>query len=216
VEEWCQPPNNALQTDKVKPSCLLHSQKPRQLAFAAELGRYTALAAGEIATTIRQLGEGGARMFRALACAGALILGALGVSSSAQDTSDFVLPNAVVWGPASAKLPAGAQIAVIFGDMSKSGELYAFRAKLPDGYHVPPHTHPMDEHVTVIQGVLILGFGKSTDETQMRELPAASYVTLPKGVPHYNRMKGETILQFHGIGPYDINYVNPADDPSRQ
>ncbi len=28
-----------LQTDKDKLPCLLHSQKPRQLAFAAELGR---------------------------------------------------------------------------------------------------------------------------------------------------------------------------------
>jgi hypothetical protein len=33
------PPNKALQTDKGKVSCLLHAQKPRQLAFAAELGR---------------------------------------------------------------------------------------------------------------------------------------------------------------------------------
>jgi len=32
-------PNEALQTDKGKLSCLLHSQDPRQLAFAAELGR---------------------------------------------------------------------------------------------------------------------------------------------------------------------------------
>ena len=32
-------PNKALQPDKGKLSCLLHSQKPRQLAFAAELGR---------------------------------------------------------------------------------------------------------------------------------------------------------------------------------
>jgi hypothetical protein len=32
-------PNTALQTDKVKLSRLLHAQKPRQLAFAAELGR---------------------------------------------------------------------------------------------------------------------------------------------------------------------------------
>jgi hypothetical protein len=34
------PPNKALQTDKGNLSCRLHSQKPRQLAFAAELGRY--------------------------------------------------------------------------------------------------------------------------------------------------------------------------------
>lgn len=32
-------PNKALQTDKANMSCLLHAQKPRQLAFAAELGR---------------------------------------------------------------------------------------------------------------------------------------------------------------------------------
>jgi uncharacterized glyoxalase superfamily protein PhnB len=34
--------NKALQTDKVYLSCLLHSQKARWLAFAAELGRYSA------------------------------------------------------------------------------------------------------------------------------------------------------------------------------
>jgi hypothetical protein len=33
------PSNKALQTDKGKLSRLLHPQKPRQLAFAAELGR---------------------------------------------------------------------------------------------------------------------------------------------------------------------------------
>jgi hypothetical protein len=33
------PSNKALQTDKGKLSRLLHSQEPRQLAFAAELGR---------------------------------------------------------------------------------------------------------------------------------------------------------------------------------
>jgi hypothetical protein len=35
----CMPSNTALQTDKGKLSRLLHSQKPRQLTFAAELGR---------------------------------------------------------------------------------------------------------------------------------------------------------------------------------
>lgn len=35
------PSNTALQTDKDKLSCLLHVQKPHQLAFAAELGRWT-------------------------------------------------------------------------------------------------------------------------------------------------------------------------------
>lgn len=147
----------------------------------------------------------------------ALTLFGLSVSSSAQQEPHLVaLPDEIVWGPASPKLPAGAQIAVILGDMSKPGELYVFRAKLPGGYSVAPHTHPMDEHITVIAGVMMLGFGERRLEEGMLELPAGSFVTLPKNMAHYNRMKGETILQFHGIGPYDIIYVNPEDDPSRQ
>jgi hypothetical protein len=35
--------NNALQSDKVNLSCLLLSQNPRQLAFAAELDRYVSV-----------------------------------------------------------------------------------------------------------------------------------------------------------------------------
>ncbi len=118
----------------------------------------------------------------------------------------------VVWGPASPKLPPGAQFARISGDPSKRGEPYVFRARLPDGYSVPPHWHPMDEHVTVVQGVLKLGFGTAVDAGAVHELPAGSYALLPSHAPHYNVVKGETILQFHGIGPYDITYVKPADD----
>jgi quercetin dioxygenase-like cupin family protein len=138
-----------------------------------------------------------------------------GVTASQDPGHVMVLADDITWGPASPKLPPGAQVAVLVGDPSIPGELYVFRAKLPDGYSVPPHWHPMDENVTVIEGMFTLGFGERVDEAAMRELPAGSYVTLPKEEPHYNRMRGETILQFHGIGPYDIIYVNPDDDPSR-
>lgn len=56
-------------------------------------------------------------------------------------------------GPASPKLLPGAQFAVLLGDPSKPGAPYVFRARLPDGYSVAPHWHPMDENVTVIRGV---------------------------------------------------------------
>ena len=118
------------------------------------------------------------------------------------------------WGPASPKLPPGAQFALLAGDPSKPGVPYVFRAKLPDGYSVPPHWHPMDENVTVVSGTFVLGFGERFDKMATRALPAGSYALLPRKVPHYNVMRGETILQFHGIGPYDIQYVNPADDPT--
>ena len=138
-----------------------------------------------------------------------------GVSLSQDHSHVMVLPDAIRWGPASPKLPQGAQMAVLSGNPSVPGELYVFRVKLPDGFSVPPHWHPMDENVTVLKGTMMLGFGERFDAAAFRDLPAGTYATLPKEQPHFNRMKGETILQFHGIGPYDIVYVNAADDPSR-
>lgn len=147
----------------------------------------------------------------------ALLLLAIGSLSVAQERSHvMVLPEGIKWGPASPKLPPGAQFAILLGDPSRAGVPYVFRVKLPDGYSVAPHWHPMDENVTVIAGVFMLGFGNRLDKAATRALGAGSYAMLPAKAPHYNVIKGETILQFHGIGPYDIQYVNPADDPSRK
>ncbi len=145
------------------------------------------------------------------------LLVALAVVASAAGSDSpqvVVAPAEVKWGPPPPKLPPGAQFSVLFGDPAVAGELYVFRVKLPDGFAVPPHVHPMDEHVTVLEGTMVLGWGVERDEGGMRELPAGSYVRLPQGVPHFNRMQGPTILQFHGIGPFDIVYMNPADDPT--
>ena len=125
-------------------------------------------------------------------------------------------PDEIKWGPAPAKLPPGANRALLDGDPTKPGAPYPFRGKAPDGYSVPPHTHPTDEQITVIQGTLLMGMGAKFDRAELRELPAGSYVRLPKGEPHFNLYKGETIIQLHGIGPYEIHYVNPADDPSKK
>lgn len=39
---------------------------------------------------------------------------------------------------------------------------------------------------------------------------------MPKEMHHFAVTKGATILQVHGIGPFEINYVNPADDPRKK
>jgi hypothetical protein len=33
---------------------------------------------------------------------------------------------------------------------------------------------------------------------------------------HFAWTKEETILQVHGVGPWAVNYVNPADDPRKK
>jgi quercetin dioxygenase-like cupin family protein len=131
------------------------------------------------------------------------------------DHEAMIRADNITWGPASAKLPRGALMAVLDGVPSKPGSPFTIRVKVPDGFSVPPHTHPTDENLTVIQGTMLLGMGDVFDRAKLRELPAGSYAKLPKGQPHFNLYKGESIIQLHGIGPYDIAYVNPADDPSR-
>lgn len=127
-----------------------------------------------------------------------------------------VKPSSIKWGPAPPGLPPGAQAGILSGDPSKAGAMFVIRAKLPDGYKVPPHWHSTDENVTVIQGVLLIGKGDKLDVGQTEDLPAGSFMRMPKTMHHFAVAKGETIIQVHGIGPFDINYINPADDPRKK
>jgi len=112
----------------------------------------------------------------------------------------------------AAALPPGAKIAILEGDPSKDG-LFVMRILLPDGFHIPPHTHPKTERVTVLSGTFHIAMGETLERSAARALPAGSYGFWPAGMKHTAWAEGETIVQLHGIGPWAIIYVNPADDP---
>lgn len=124
-------------------------------------------------------------------------------------------PDGLTWKDGPPSLPPGAKIAVLEGDPNKEGP-FVFRVKVPDGYRIPPHTHPKPERVTVISGTFHLGMGDTFDPAKGKALPAGTYGTWPAGMKHYVWVKGETVVQFHGDGPWKIEYVNPTDDPQRQ
>jgi hypothetical protein len=126
-----------------------------------------------------------------------------------------IKPDKIKWGPAPPALPPGAEAAVLVGNPGKAGP-YVIRAKFPDGYKVPPHWHPTDENVTVIKGTFMIGTGEKFDSSKMESLPAGSFMRMPKTMRHYAMAKGETIVQVHGMGPFDITYVNAADDPRKK
>jgi quercetin dioxygenase-like cupin family protein len=127
----------------------------------------------------------------------------------------MVRPSDLKWGPAPSGLPAGAQVAVLSGDPRKA-EPYVLRVKLPDGYKIPPHWHPTDENVTVLAGTFVAGKGERFDAGAAEALPAGSFVCMPKKMRHFAWVKGQTVLQIHGVGPFEINYVNAADDPRKK
>jgi len=112
-------------------------------------------------------------------------------------------------------LPPGAQMGVLVGNPGKA-EPFVIRTKLPDGYKIPAHWHAGDENVTVMKGTLLIGKGDKLDPSSMEELPAGSFMSMPRTMRHFAMAKGETIIQVHGIGPFDITYVNPADDPRKK
>ena len=121
-------------------------------------------------------------------------------------------PTTIEWRQGPAALPAGAKMAALEGDPTKEGP-FVVRFQFPAGYHIAPHTHPKMERVTVISGTLYLASGEALDRNSAKSLPAGSFGFWPAGMKHTAWSEGETIIQLHGIGPWQINYVNPADDP---
>ena len=111
-------------------------------------------------------------------------------------------------------LPPGAEAAVLFGDPSKEG-LFALRLKLPQGYSVPPHTHPVDEVVTVISGTFGLGMGETADQAGPA-LARSGFFALPPETAHYVFIDEETVIQISTVGPWGLKYVNPEDDPRQK
>jgi len=122
------------------------------------------------------------------------------------------LPQEISWGSGPASLPAGAQMAVLYGDPQKSG-MFVLRVKLPKGYKIAPHMHKQSEILTVISGSLGLGLGPAADHASVETLPAGSFSSMPHGVVHYVLVNEDSIVQINADGPWGIDYVNPKDDP---
>jgi mannose-6-phosphate isomerase-like protein (cupin superfamily) len=122
-----------------------------------------------------------------------------------------VTTSGITWRP----LRPGAEIAVVSGDPDAVGESFVLRTRYTGTVRVPPHWHPTDEHITVLSGMFILGMGERFDESSATPLAAGAYAFAPAKMPHFAWSKGDTVVQVHGVGPFVINYVNPADAPAR-
>lgn len=151
----------------------------------------------------------------ALVLGSAAIVGCAAPLHAAEPHHTVVSGDAVTWGPAPPSLPPGAQAAVLLGSPAKEGP-FVLRLKFPAGFTVPPHRHSKDELVTVISGGFAVAAGEKLDRSSVKPLPPASFVHMPAGMPHYAWTEVETVVQINGVGPFDVTYVNPADDPRKK
>ena len=131
------------------------------------------------------------------------------------DEHKILAPEEMKWGAGPKALPPGAEAVVLYGDPSKEG-LFAMRIKVPKGYHIPPHTHSQPEIVTVISGEAGLGMGDTADETKTRKMGPGSFMAMPPGTTHFVYVDQEAVVQLNSVGPWEVKYVNPKDDPRQK
>jgi quercetin dioxygenase-like cupin family protein len=142
---------------------------------------------------------------------------ALGLACSAtpafaQSAHVLVPADQVQWGPAPPVLPAGAQIAVLEGNPAEKGPI-TMRLRFPADYKIPAHWHSMTERLTVLSGTFHVGMGDKLTREKSQTLEPGGFVSLPAKMRHFAWTSAPTIVQISLDGPFDIFYVDPADNP---
>jgi quercetin dioxygenase-like cupin family protein len=155
---------------------------------------------------------------RAAVCA-ILVVGAISVShaqspAASPSTHIMLTEPQIKWGDPPPALPKGAMVAVLSGDPSQAGP-FTMRAKFPAGYKIAAHWHPTDEHLTVLAGTFSAGTGDAFDMKGLHEMPVGTFAVMPAEMRHFAYTKGGATIQIHGMGPFVLTYVNPADDPRK-
>src|SRR5262249_526383 len=105
----------------------------------------------------------------------------------------------------------GCDMATVSGDPNGEGTPFVIRLKCAAGTVIPAHWHPTDENVTALSGIFQVGMGEKYDATKLSSMAPASFATVQKEMRHFAFSKTLTIVQVHAIGPFKVNWVNPAD-----
>jgi quercetin dioxygenase-like cupin family protein len=103
--------------------------------------------------------------------------------------------------------PMSGDVEVLFGDPEKAGEPFVMRIRELPGTRIPLHSHPVDEHITVVQGTWYFAVGDRWDRSALQELRAGAYAFAPKGSTMYGYSPDGAVVQVHGVGPFHIHWV---------
>jgi quercetin dioxygenase-like cupin family protein len=118
------------------------------------------------------------------------------MGQSAESTHQLTRAADLKWTPSF----MGCEHAAVSGDPSAEGKPFVLRIRCPDGAKVPPHWHPTDENMTVLEGTFMIGTGETFDKSKLRPMDAGSFILMPRTMRHFALCRGETVLQVHGIG----------------
>lgn len=97
-------------------------------------------------------------------------------------------------------------VEILYGDPEAVGEPFVMRIRELPGGVIPPHRHPVDEHITVVQGTIYFGIGDKFDRTALQEIKTGGYAFIPKGSTMFGFTPEAAIVQVHGVGPFHIHW----------
>ena len=139
---------------------------------------------------------------------------ALGLSSPAivgAAPHEVFTPDEIEWGDGPDFVDSGADLAVLAGDPGEGP--FTVWLRLPEGFDIHSHTHPVPKYLTVIEGAMHIGFGPELDKSEGVRVPAGAFVKVPADHMHYEWFEEETVLQVQMHAPVEVNYVDPDLDP---
>ncbi|MBA3506485.1 MAG: cupin domain-containing protein [Betaproteobacteria bacterium] len=102
--------------------------------------------------------------------------------------------------------PMSGDVELLYGDPEVAGEPFVMRIRELPGAIVPPHSHPVDEHITVVQGTWHFALGSEFKPEALQELKAGGYAFAPKGSWMFGFSPDGAIVQVHGVGPFRIHW----------
>lgn len=120
-----------------------------------------------------------------------------------------VRTNEIQWKPCPPHLPSGCEMAVLEGD-PRSPDFFTVRFRLDKGFVMPPHTHPKDERVTVLEGKVSVAFGVDGSRDRAKQFGPGDYYVNARGAVHTVWADEASVVQVTGIGPWEVNFVDRA------
>jgi quercetin dioxygenase-like cupin family protein len=165
------------------------------LAMNATIWLETATAIVLLVAVVARLGS---RAGRAAAVSLAVAIGTSmsGSSRAAETAQHRIVPLA----------PLTQDVEVLHGDPDAAGEPFVMRIRELPGTIIPPHRHPVDEHLTVVQGTFYFAVSDQFDLTALQEIKAGGYAFVPKGSTMFGYIPDGAVVQVHGIGPFSIRW----------
>ena len=124
----------------------------------------------------------------------------------------LVRSKSIQWGNAPPSLPAGAKAAVLQGNPNEAVP-YVMRLYLPAKYRIAFHSHTKPQDVTVMSGTLFVANSETFDKKKAFSVRPGDFYHLPALASQFVFTKADTVIEIHGVGPYDIRYANSGDDP---